>query len=164
MRCRTLLFISYIIVIANLLFIDCYTGSYVLVDDAIVEIESVPPKPPEPALYHRNMFRALSLRQLQVNYMNCIQTNSCADSIGFIGGLNTVEGFIIDKSKNDIILLGRNDSTLPSITIDDLIVIFRCAFKTYVKDNVFTPPGCSIDPIPETMKKLSQIIAQALQR
>lgn len=102
-------------------------------------------------------YRALSLKMLRQNSIQCTPSGMCSKDVIHLGGLKTIEGYVIDKVNYDVIIIGKTDDSLPPLYLDDFVISLRCAWKKYIESNVFTPPGCSIDPIDTSMKKLTDI-------
>lgn len=78
---------------------------------------------------------AVSLRALQERGTS----NGVDDSISMLGGLNWVEGYVLDHDSNDIVIFGRAVATRPHLYGDDVSVLLKSAqagIRVY----------CSLDP------------------
>jgi hypothetical protein len=75
-----------------------------------------------------------------------------------------VQGYVVDEKARDIILFGASDPARPALRTEDLVVALRNARMKYAKvegtTRWYSPPGCSIDPDPQVLWKLSQIASQ----
>ena len=148
------------------LFFGCVTESRYLKNetvDTIVTRQPLPPPVPDAACYTLPRFRAVSLKQVQKASRKGLMKVEASDSINYLCGLKTVEGFFIDRKNNDLLIIGKVDDTMPPLQLDDFVVALRCAWKAYVVDNMFTPPGCSIDPTPEMLKRITEIEARIFE-
>ncbi len=125
--------------------------------DNIVNRQPLPPPPPDAACYSLPRFRVVSLKQAQKASREGLAGDENSDSVRYLCGLKSVEGFFIDRKNKDILLIGKVDDTMPGLRLDDFIIALRCAWKAYVVGNLFTPPGCSIDPSPQMLKDLSKV-------
>jgi hypothetical protein len=102
-------------------------------------------------------YRVLSLKNFQRRLQECSGKNGCSEQVRQCAGISSVHGYVVHPEANDILILGRVSSGGAPLRADDLVVAFRAAFRVYVENNIFTPPGCSIDPNPSTMKQLREI-------
>lgn len=100
--------------------------------------------------------RAISLKMLE----KVLKDGSSRQALTLYG-VTHVSGFVVDTGSKDIILIGRVDSARPALHADDFIVALRAANMLYARreGNVryFSPPGCSIDPDPETIRQLQRV-------
>jgi hypothetical protein len=65
-------------------------------------------------------------------------------------GMSWLDGYVIDKANNDIILVGRIIKDRPHYHTEDLIVNFQNVF-----DSAFAP-YCSLDPYPENILRFNE--------
>jgi len=61
-----------------------------------------------------------------------------------LGGINRVEGFVLDKASGALILVGEHEEGRAALTLDDLVV----ALRARLRENEW--PLVSIDPTPDT--------------
>lgn len=89
---------------------------------------------------------------LQVPNVGGVYLNKAAEVIGNLSGIQEVA---FDPVTNRVILIGSdsNQTTLPSIRIDDLAAAFRSVFGDYNKE-----PGVTIDPDPQNPKAKQMIV------
>jgi hypothetical protein len=130
--------------------------------DNIVTREPLSPPAPEVPCLTLKRFRVVSLKQLQEAVRQGFAKDVSPDAVQNMCGLTTIEGYYIDRKNKDLLIFGKVDSEMPPLLFDDFIVALRCAMKKYVADNVFTPPGCSIDPSVRMLKRLNAIEKQIL--
>lgn len=127
----------------------------------IVESFDEPPRPSSPP----EEVRAVSLKVLQAGLRTCQPENSCPPELLRLAGLNTILGFVVDQTNQDLILFGQSDSSLPALYLEDFVIALRNAEMKYapLEGNIYhySYPGCSIDPVPEVMRQL-QLIEQQL--
>jgi hypothetical protein len=128
--------------------------------DNIITREPLPPPPPDAACHTLPRFRALSLKELQKAVQVDLKNDKKPNAIQFLCGLKTIEGFLIDRKNHDLLIIGKDADTMPPLLLNDFIIALRCAWKKYVADNMFTPPGCSIDPSPNLISRLKEIEAR----
>lgn len=109
--------------------------------------------------------RAISLKILQEKLLDHDKSKTFPDELLTLSGLKTIIGYIVDNTNNDIIIFGRLDRRQPAMYIEDIVIALRNAWLKYavLKSNTiaYSFPGCSIDPNPETIKRL-QLIAQKI--
>jgi hypothetical protein len=78
-----------------------------------------------------------------------------------------VHGYVLDRANADIILFGTVDANAPALYTEDFVVALRSAWLRYAERRgntyYYTPPGCSIDPRSEVIRKLQQV-GHELQR
>ncbi|HOY30370.1 MAG TPA: DUF1598 domain-containing protein [Bacteroidales bacterium] len=108
---------------------------------------------PEAPLYMKGEHICISLAGIMQTKTDKILNNDTALSeIDTMYGMSWLEGYVIDKENNDIILLGRSIPGRPAYNISDLFVNFQ-----NVMDSVIAP-YCSLDPYPENIKKVENIL------
>jgi hypothetical protein len=71
-----------------------------------------------------------------------------------LAGIGWLEGYIIDETNHDIILVGRTSKNWPSLSLDDLVVNIRNVW------NQDTFPVVSLDPQREDILRINEIISQ----
>jgi hypothetical protein len=110
-----------------------------------------PAPPTKPAI-------AVSLRALQDDLAVCGSAASCENPAFSLYGLTQIGGFVIDSENQDIVLLGAAASNAPPLFVDDFAVALRSLLLRYAKlegnTRIFSFPGISIDPMPETIRRL----------
>lgn len=110
---------------------------------------------------------ALSLKALVELARKDIGTGRLSDEVRLLGGLTRVEGYVIDRKNEDIILVGRAERGAPAMHLDDFVVALRCVWKLYAEQKGdtlnYTPPGVSIDPNPQTLAELNRIQRRVFQ-
>lgn len=88
--------------------------------------------------------RALSLRVLQAEATKHQQKHQALpDTLAHLDGLNRLQGFIAAPD-GEVIVLGTHEASHPMLSVDDLAIALRSAFK--VSPSYQDAPGCSIDP------------------
>jgi len=65
-----------------------------------------------------------------------------------LGRINHVEGFVYDKERGDLILVGQDEEGRAPLTLDDLVVALRARFRNHEW------PLVSIDPTEDTIQKV----------
>lgn len=102
--------------------------------------------------------RAVSLRVLQETIQQTARPPAQALSLG---GITRIAGYVVDEKSRDLVLLGEADPSAPGIRTADLAVALRYAWRQYgvIRGRVryYTAPGCSIDPDPGVIHRLSEI-------
>jgi hypothetical protein len=80
-------------------------------------------------------------------------------------GLTRVEGYTLDPRTRDLILFGTVDPAAPPLSTEDLAVALRSAWGRYAvrrgRTLFLADPGCSIDPNPDTFRRLSEVAVGA---
>jgi hypothetical protein len=121
-----------------------------------------------PKLSSNTSVRAISLNALQLKLKSCVPNGSCSPELFQLAGLSRLEGMIIDRTNNDLILYGRSSGNSPPLNLDDLVIALQHAWLKFAKrnDNVVETmsPGCSIDPFPENIRALEAIDQQTHPR
>lgn len=79
-----------------------------------------------------------------------------------LSGLKRLLGYIVDDDNKDILLYGLvNPQSTNILYTEDFCIALRNAWMKYATRNgstfTYTDPGCSIDPDPETWRKLNEI-------
>ena len=105
--------------------------------------------------------RAVSLKILQQQLQEYGTPNEWPQLLETLCGLKRIDGYIMDKSNNDVILFGQTDLDLPPLHLEDLIVAMRNAWMKYLVledgKHYYESPGCSIDPDPIVFKSLDKV-------
>lgn len=105
--------------------------------------------------------RAISLRVLQEKVKDCMTGGTCSDDIIQLAGMTKISGYVIDEKNKDLILIGKADSALPPLHLEDFVIALRNTWLHYAgqKGNTryYSPPGCSIDPNPGVIAELQQL-------
>ncbi|MDC1288237.1 DUF1598 domain-containing protein, partial [Gammaproteobacteria bacterium] len=105
--------------------------------------------------------RALSMRVLQERLQTCQGSTPCEAEVTHLANLKRIDGFVIDRENNDLVLIGQVDPTWPKLHLDDLVTALRSAWHRYAKREgntlYLSSPGVSIDPQPEVIARLQQI-------
>lgn len=104
---------------------------------------------------------AVSLRTLQKRLKSCQQKVFCPNETLQLAGIKKLIGYVTDKENRDLIILGESDSSLPFLSLEDLVVALR---NTWMKHSVLkgnsyyhSDPRCSIDPDHRVIKRLQKI-------
>ncbi len=69
-------------------------------------------------------------------------------------GLSWLTGYVIDSENNDIVLVGKRNPQRSAYHFEDLLVNFQNVFN----DSTQQAPYCSLDPLPENIRKLQQVL------
>ena len=105
--------------------------------------------------------RALSLRVLQKNLQDCVPKGTCLEEVLHMVGIKKVLGYVIDSSNKDIIVFGSLDAALPPLYLEDFVLALRNTWLKYAElrgsTYYYSPPGCSIDPDPNILRRLEQV-------
>lgn len=111
--------------------------------------------------------RSLSLRVLEQRLRSGGGTLKCGE-LSRCAGITRMMGFIIDRSRNDIVLVGKAVPGKPALFLEDFVVALRSAYLIYAHKTArgyeHASPTCSIDPLSSTMRKLKKIGAAILSR
>lgn len=103
--------------------------------------------------------KAKSGRAISLNALSSAKHNE-PDSENLCG-ITKVLGYTIDQDSKDVILVGKVDSSLPPLHLEDFVVALRNAWTMYYKvqgnTRYYSAPGCSIDPDPYTLKQLNDV-------
>jgi hypothetical protein len=113
--------------------------------------------------------RAISLKVLQKRLKLYHTKGNYPKELLQLVGIKRIIGYVIDDANRDIILIGKVDTSLPPLHLEDFVVALRNAWLKYAKKRWFTyyysNPGCSIDPNPKVIKRLqvlgNQIISSS---
>jgi hypothetical protein len=102
--------------------------------------------------------RAVSLKVLQKRLHACMGDRSCPELLLHFGGLTRIEGYILDRGNEDIIVFGTVDPERPPLRTEDFVIALRNALLKYAEMQgntiIETPPGCSIDMNPKIAVRL----------
>lgn len=111
--------------------------------------------------------RAVSLKVLQQRLQFCQKNGRCSDLLLNFAGLTRIDGYTLDEPNHDLIVFGIVDKTAPSLHTQDFVVALRNAWGKYARREgntlYYTNPGCSIDPDPNTVKKLNKLADRILR-
>lgn len=120
-----------------------------------------PNKVPPPIATANDEVRAVSLSSLQQKLKTCMPRGSCPSEFLQLAGIKKIIGLIADEQNHDLVLLGRTDSSLPPLNLEDFVVALRNAWLKYAPLNgntyEYSHPGCSIDPNPKVVQELQRI-------
>jgi len=79
-------------------------------------------------------------------------------------GLTRIEGYTLDRANADLVIFGKVDPTAPPLYTEDFAIALRSAWLKYAqvqgRTRYYSNPGCSIDPDPAVVRRLSEIGAQ----
>lgn len=104
--------------------------------------------------------RVLSLRQLQHTLEGSAAGSPASQEAHLLGGLTSVDGFMVDSAEHDVILIGRVDPRAPSCHVDDLTVALRNVWGLYAEDDAHKQrltPGCSLEPDEDSNAELAHL-------
>jgi hypothetical protein len=105
--------------------------------------------------------RALSLRLLQEDLAACAGGTACRGDAATMYGLTRINGYVLDPQNADIVLFGEANTDEPELYSEDFAVALRALLLRYghTEGNVryFSYPGISIDPLPETLRRIAAI-------
>jgi hypothetical protein len=108
--------------------------------------------------------RVISLKALQREAKKSQDIGSYDEDIMKLCGIKRVLGYAIDKKNSDILLIGEYDEESPSLYLEDFVVALRNEWLLYapLEGNTYyySPAGCSIDPDPDVLNHLQQIMSQ----
>lgn len=95
-------------------------------------------------------WRVLSLD----NFIKNIRASEQEEKVRYLHDLGWIEGYIIDREHDDVLLFGSESSSWPGLYADELIL-------TIEKVNEESQdPYCSLDPIPEYVKAYNKASAK----
>jgi hypothetical protein len=97
---------------------------------------------------------------VQVDLTECVGKRICKIPAFSLYGLTKVAGFVVDLKNQDIVLLGAAAPNAPPLFVDDFAIALRALSLKYARlegdKRVYSFPGISIDPIPETMRRMTE--------
>lgn len=100
---------------------------------------------------------AISLKNLQT----CLKRGNCPKNFEKLFGLKEIDGFVIEKDKEDLIIFGKIKEKSPDLYLEDLVIAMKNSFYKYSKEKgntiYYENPGCSIDPDGNVIKDLINI-------
>lgn len=112
--------------------------------------------------------RAISLKSLQSHIKSQSGNGQVPEDLRNFAGINSILGYTVDRENRDIVIFGRVVEGLPDLCFDDFVIVLRNIFYKYAKKEQqiiqYFAPSCSIDPTPETVKKLSEIAKSIFSR
>lgn len=95
-------------------------------------------------------YKALSLKILQKKLKDCESKRTCQPRLLKLEGLNKIFGYVIDETNQDLILIGKQDTSLPPLYLEDFVIALRSVYKN-------SDPACTIDPEPRVIEELQSI-------
>ena len=105
--------------------------------------------------------RAVSLKVLQSRLRGSLPKGEDRAELLHLCGITRVVGYVADEKGRDLILLGEVDPAAPPLHVEDLAVALRSAWLRYATRQggtlYYSQPGCSIDPDPRVIQRLSEI-------
>ncbi|NUO01379.1 MAG: DUF1598 domain-containing protein [Saprospiraceae bacterium] len=103
-----------------------------------------------PIARFKGEYLCISLARLMEKVQN---TSPLPDQLDTLFGLSWLEGYVIDSINKDIVLVGKRNPKRSAYHFEDLLVNFQNVFSDSSQ-----APFCSLDPLPENMKKLQQVL------
>jgi hypothetical protein len=114
------------------------------------------PRPPDAQLV-----TLVSLKTLQSSLAACKGRGSCPNQLEQLSGITRLLGFVVDEKNHDLLLVGRTETGVPSLHLEDFVVALRAAWMKYARlqgnTYVYSNPGCSIDPDPAVISQLDAV-------
>ncbi len=126
---------------------------------------------PAPEINTPVEMRKISLRQLEAAIRDAITNNlgQLPEEIQFLAGIQRIQYVFVYPEKNDIVLAGPGEgwrvddggnivgvtTGRPVLRLDDLLVALR-----FVHEAREVGISCSIDPTPEGLQRLNEVLAQ----
>jgi hypothetical protein len=103
----------------------------------------------------------VSLRVLQAKLKEAAQKGWATRELMELAGITRVTGYVADEKRRDLILVGEVEKGAPALHTGDLAVALRSAWYKYAKRRgntiYYEDPGCSIDPDPAVIRRLSEV-------
>jgi hypothetical protein len=93
----------------------------------------------------------LSLRQLAEDCVRAERSGKLPEELRYLRGFTWFFGYLIDRDKGDVYLLGLKDSQRPPIDIDCLVTALRATYENKT-------PSCSLDPHPDPKYQKSVVL------
>jgi hypothetical protein len=122
-------------------------------DDTPVDWKSIPP--------YRQL-TTVSLRWVQTTLERLPESSPVPDLVAGIGGITRLDGYVLDRKHQDVIIFGDADPSKPALNFGDFVVALRNAWREYADREgntiIYSYPGCSIDPDPETLRDLEHVM------
>lgn len=101
---------------------------------------------------------AISLKAISAQLRKCGRS-ACAEARQ-MGGMTRLDGFLVDRAAQDIVLWGAAEAGEPRLVIEDFLVALRAAYWRYpVTENgkkVHYRPGISLDADPKVFLELNK--------
>jgi len=72
--------------------------------------------------------------------------------LNMLGGITRFDGYLLDTTNHDVILIGNSAPSLPTLHLDDFAVILQ---NVWSND---TPPFCSLEPNSKDLMEMRQIL------
>ena len=108
--------------------------------------------------------RVVSLKTLQARLMELRLNGQKSKELLEFAGLRQIQGYVIDDEHGDIVLFGSKAPSMMPLYVEDFVIALRNAWLNYapLRGNVYeySYPGCSIDPDPAIINRLSNIGAR----
>lgn len=112
----------------------------------------------EPVALAEGQRFGLSLRTLARRIAEAAERDeTIPDDLLHLQGMGWIEGFVIDRAQQDLILIGQYSRTRPSLQLDDLVTGIRNVWAAAAGRE--TAPYCSLDPRPEDIRHLNRLEA-----
>lgn len=103
---------------------------------------------------------AVSLRAITAQLKACGTSRSKCREATTLGGMTRLDGFLLDRAGNDVVLWGASETGRPGLVLDDFLVALRAAHMRYpTMENgrkVFYQPAISLDADPEHFLRLGE--------
>jgi len=102
--------------------------------------------------------RAFSLNELQKQLQKENDTEM-SKLLSLFCGITSVDGYMLNEEKGELIIFGKINPHLPSIYTEDFVVALRNEWMKYAElkgdTYYYSNPGCSIDPDPRVINELN---------
>ena len=112
-------------------------------------------------------FRAVSLKVLQDRLKSENEKGYVSDELLRFAGITRVDGYIVDKANEDLILFGKMETGFRRLYLDDFVIALRNTFLKYAVrkgDSLYyRAPYCSIEPDLQVTERLKNIGNQILK-
>lgn len=109
--------------------------------------------------------RCVSLAVLQQALMGRCSHSTCTkDAALSLGGLSRLDGFVVDRSRRDVVLFGSAEAVAAPMAMTEIwLHAMRSATHRYLDEQRrFTHPGVTIDPQPDAVAALQRFDAAGL--
>ncbi|TKJ36896.1 hypothetical protein CEE37_14365 [candidate division LCP-89 bacterium B3_LCP] len=107
---------------------------------------------------------AVSLKVLQSKLQQQELIRHLPEDLVKVAGLNRLVGYVVDEGNHDLIIIGLRRSGWSPVYLEDFVVSLRNAEMKYAEQQghiyYYSHPGCSIDPNPDTLRRLKEIAQQ----
>ncbi len=102
--------------------------------------------------------RALSVNEMQ-KLLEKGDNSEQMQLLSGLCGLTAIDGYMLNKNNNELVLFGRVETDRPSLYLDDFVVALRNAWMKYAElkgdTYYYSNPGCSIDPDARVIRELN---------